>query len=79
MDKTMNMQRGKPGRTAAQSGQIGPTVGLKSTLLDGIATPHDLRLHDRKHLSEICDALRTEVIDIVSETGGHLGAGLGVV
>jgi 1-deoxy-D-xylulose-5-phosphate synthase len=79
MDKTMNMQRGKPGRTAAQSGQIGPPVGLKSTLLDGIATPHDLRLHDRKHLSEICDALRTEVIDIVSETGGHLGAGLGVV
>ncbi|MDF1750353.1 MAG: 1-deoxy-D-xylulose-5-phosphate synthase [Alphaproteobacteria bacterium] len=79
----MNMQRGKPGRTAAQSAQaapkIGPPIGLKSTLLDGIATPQDLRSHDRAQLPEISDALRNEVIDIVSETGGHLGAGLGVV
>ena len=48
-------------------------------LLDKINYPSDLRKFDKKHLRQISNELRTELIDVVSETGGHLGAGLGVV
>ena len=48
-------------------------------LLDKINYPSDLRNFDKKDLRQISDELRTELIDVVSETGGHLGAGLGVV
>ena len=48
-------------------------------LLDKIDYPSDLRKFDKKYLRQISDELRTELIDVVSETGGHLGAGLGVV
>ena len=48
-------------------------------LLDKINYPSDLRKFDKKYLKQISDELRTELIDVVSETGGHLGAGLGVV
>ena len=48
-------------------------------LLDQIADPHDLRALSRKQLPELADQLRKETIDAVSITGGHLGAGLGVV
>ena len=48
-------------------------------LLDKINYPSDLRNFDKKYLKQISDELRTELIDVVSETGGHLGAGLGVV
>ena len=47
--------------------------------LDQINLPSDLRDKSRKELEVICEELRTEVIDAVSTTGGHLGAGLGVV
>ena len=50
-----------------------------SKLLDKINFPSDLRKFDKKELRQISDELRTELIDVVSETGGHLGAGLGVV
>ncbi|MBM0169353.1 1-deoxy-D-xylulose-5-phosphate synthase [Altererythrobacter sp. C41] len=48
-------------------------------LLDTIATPQDLRRIDRSRLRQLSDELRTEMIDAVGSTGGHLGSGLGVV
>ena len=48
-------------------------------LLDKINYPSDLRKFEKKDLKQISEELRTELIDVVSETGGHLGAGLGVV
>ncbi len=48
-------------------------------LLDQINYPADLRKLDKKELRKVSDELRNELIDVVSETGGHLGAGLGVV
>src|SRR6185295_4678645 len=48
-------------------------------LLDQARTPQDLRTLDRKDLQRFADDLRAEMIDAVAVTGGHLGAGLGVV
>src|SRR5690349_9607146 len=48
-------------------------------LLDQIAVPADLRALAPEQLHQVADELRTETIDAVSVTGGHLGAGLGVV
>ena len=50
-----------------------------SKLLDQINFPADLRILKKEQLSQVSDELREELINIVSETGGHLGAGLGVV
>jgi len=51
----------------------------KTPLLDKIGTPAELRSLPEKDLRQIADELRHETIDAVSVTGGHLGAGLGVV
>ena len=48
-------------------------------MLDGIRSPEDLRLHDAADLRQIADELRSETIKSVAVTGGHLGAGLGVI
>ena len=48
-------------------------------LLDTVNTPVDLRKLDEGQLRQLADELRTETIDAVSLTGGHLGAGLGVI
>ncbi len=48
-------------------------------LIKQINFPSDLRKHKKEDLKQISDELRKELIDVVSETGGHLGAGLGVV
>ena len=48
-------------------------------LIKQINFPSDLRKFKKDDLRQISDELRDELIDIVSETGGHLGAGLGVV
>ncbi len=50
-----------------------------SRLIKQINFPTDLRKFKKGDLKQISDELRDELIDIVSETGGHLGAGLGVV
>ena len=55
------------------------TISSKTPLLDTIASPSDLRRLNETDLAQIADELRTETIDAVSVTGGHLGAGLGVV
>ena len=51
----------------------------KTPLLDQIHTPDDLRRLEESQLRQVADELRTETIDAVAVTGGHLGAGLGVV
>ena len=48
-------------------------------LIKQINFPADLRKFKKKDLVQISEELREELIDVVSETGGHLGAGLGVV
>lgn len=53
--------------------------GPKTPLLDTVSLPADLRKLKPTQLRQFADELRTEVIDTVSGTGGHLGAGLGVV
>jgi 1-deoxy-D-xylulose-5-phosphate synthase len=51
----------------------------QTPLLDTIASPADLRALSRDQLPQLADELRQETISAVSVTGGHLGAGLGVV
>jgi 1-deoxy-D-xylulose-5-phosphate synthase len=51
----------------------------KTPLLDRVTTPAELRAIPEKDLRQLVDELRRETIDAVSVTGGHLGAGLGVV
>ncbi|MEX2298335.1 MAG: 1-deoxy-D-xylulose-5-phosphate synthase [Dongiaceae bacterium] len=51
----------------------------KTPLLDRIGTPAALRALDPSELPQLAAELRAETIDAVSVTGGHLGAGLGVV
>jgi 1-deoxy-D-xylulose-5-phosphate synthase len=48
-------------------------------LLDGISSPSDLKGRSKAELKQIADELRSETVSAVSVTGGHLGAGLGVV
>ena len=48
-------------------------------LLDTLSTPADIRRLSKDQLPQLCDELRSETISAVSVTGGHLGAGLGVV
>ena len=51
----------------------------KTPLLDTIQLPADLRRLPESDLRQVVDELRQETVDAVSVTGGHLGAGLGVV
>ena len=51
----------------------------KTPLLDTVNDPADIRGFTPKQLRQLADELRAETIDAVSITGGHLGAGLGVV
>jgi 1-deoxy-D-xylulose-5-phosphate synthase len=55
------------------------TTSSKTPLLDTIASPADLRRLGETDLAQVAAELRRETIDAVSVTGGHLGAGLGVV
>ncbi len=49
------------------------------SILDKINIPSDLKNLSAKQLEELCHEVRKKTIEIVSNTGGHLGAGLGVV
>lgn len=51
----------------------------ETPLLDTIKTPQDLRTLADDQLPVLAEEVRREMIDAVSQTGGHLGAGLGVV
>ena len=52
---------------------------MKKKLLDEINYPSDLKKFKKEDLKQIAIELREELVDAVSVTGGHLGAGLGVV
>ncbi|HEV7873174.1 MAG TPA: 1-deoxy-D-xylulose-5-phosphate synthase N-terminal domain-containing protein, partial [Enterovirga sp.] len=52
---------------------------VSTPILDTIKTPEDLRRIPEAKLQDVAAELRSETIDAVSVTGGHLGAGLGVV
>ncbi|WP_422365809.1 1-deoxy-D-xylulose-5-phosphate synthase [Pelagibius sp.] len=51
----------------------------QTPLLDSVKEPADLRKLEEDQLKDFADELRAEMIEAVSATGGHLGAGLGVV
>lgn len=51
----------------------------KTPLLDTVRIPADMRDFTSEQLKQLADELRMETIDAVSITGGHLGAGLGVI
>ncbi|MFN7496918.1 MAG: 1-deoxy-D-xylulose-5-phosphate synthase N-terminal domain-containing protein, partial [Hyphomonadaceae bacterium] len=51
----------------------------ETPLLDGIHIPADMRFLEREQLTQLAGEVRDTMIDAVSVTGGHLGAGLGVV
>ncbi|GLK55944.1 1-deoxy-D-xylulose-5-phosphate synthase [Methylopila capsulata] len=55
------------------------TEPTATPLLDAVHVPSDLRRIPEDRLPQLADELRRETIDAVSVTGGHLGAGLGVV
>ena len=55
------------------------TGDFATPLLDRISSPDDLRRLPESALKQVADELRQETISAVSVTGGHLGAGLGVV
>ncbi|MDA5194030.1 1-deoxy-D-xylulose-5-phosphate synthase [Govanella unica] len=54
-------------------------MGSDTPLLDGIHLPCDLRKLKPEQLQKVADEVRADMINAVSVTGGHLGAGLGVV
>jgi 1-deoxy-D-xylulose-5-phosphate synthase len=60
---------------------MGPRMSDRpvTPLLDTISSPADIRALAKSQLPQLADELRQEVISAVSVTGGHLGAGLGVV
>jgi 1-deoxy-D-xylulose-5-phosphate synthase len=56
-----------------------PITATPTPLLDTVRTPADLRRLNERDLRQLADELRQETISAVAVTGGHLGAGLGVV
>ena len=51
----------------------------QKSILENISSPKDLKILSLDQLSILSDELRSELISSVSKTGGHLGAGLGVI
>jgi 1-deoxy-D-xylulose-5-phosphate synthase len=81
---SMDSRRSHPGspvrlRAPADVSRLQVQALSKTPLLDTVPTPAELRQVKESDLRQIADELRTETIDAVSVTGGHLGAGLGVV
>src|SRR6187455_1004470 len=56
-----------------------PLKQTTPSILDSIKSPADLRRINARHLQQVADELRAETINAVAVTGGHLGAGLGVI
>ncbi len=57
----------------------GKRVSRSTRLLDNVSLPQDLRRLSPEQLPTLAEELRQEIIEVVSKTGGHLGASLGVV
>ena len=56
-----------------------PNECPKTPLLDSIGSPSDLKQLKENQLEDFCDELREFLLYTVGQTGGHFGAGLGVV
>ena len=56
-----------------------PLTRPDTPLLDQIGNPSDLKLMEINQLSQLADELRLFLLYSVGQTGGHFGAGLGVV
>ena len=56
-----------------------PAIAPQTPLLDQVREPADLRQLDLKQLPQLADELREYLLYVVGQTGGHFGAGLGVV
>ncbi len=52
---------------------------MSMTILDRVKSPADVRTLNRDELSQLAEDVRARLIDVCSRTGGHIGAGLGVV
>src|SRR5206468_4956608 len=50
-----------------------------TVILETIRSPDDVRKLEPDQLQQLADEVRQRLIDVVSQTGGHIGAGLGVV
>jgi 1-deoxy-D-xylulose-5-phosphate synthase len=59
--------------------EIGHNAGSKTPLLDLVKEPADTRSLTPEQLKQLANEVRWDMIEAVSRTGGHLGAGLGVV
>ncbi len=66
-------------RTSTVQSRDPALTASDTPLLDQIALPQDLRKLHPSQLNQLADELRRETVNAVSVTGGHLGAGLGVV
>ncbi len=64
---------------AVTDAEIALGQGSRTPLLDQIRIPADLRELPREALRQVADELRSETIEACSVTGGHFGAGLGVI
>jgi 1-deoxy-D-xylulose-5-phosphate synthase len=69
----------KPGLNRVKARTSLGSPASKTPLLDQVKTPDDLRKLPEASLPQLANELRQETIDAVSVTGGHLGAGLGVI
>jgi 1-deoxy-D-xylulose-5-phosphate synthase len=59
--------------------ELSVTENSKTPLLDRVSLPRDLKNLPLDQLKQLANELRFETIDAVAKTGGHLGAGLGVI
>ena len=75
-EERIKMGRGEIRKAAQVAGKRGEPV---PRILDGIASPKDLKGLDIQALTQLAKEIREEIVATVSVTGGHLGASLGVV
>ena len=77
--KTRRKKQPEAEKQAQTTSEPPANTDSKTPLLDKVRVPADMRGFSDEQLKQLADELRTETIDAVSVTGGHLGAGLGVV
>jgi len=78
-NKTYSTNSSNPNQNPNQNPNPNLNVNPKTPLLNQVNFPKDLKKFSLPEIKQLAEELRFEVIDKVSKTGGHLGAGLGVV
>src|SRR5437867_13440626 len=64
---------------SSDSSQTAEATAAPKRLLDGIHSPADIKALGEQDLSQLAQEVRDELIEVLSQTGGHLGPNLGVV